>query len=109
MALDQLVKGCQLAMHNAVLLAAENKQLRDENSRQKRKRAQKKKFIATRGVLTMQEGLDRSKPASRPTTRGIRVVGDQVTSGIIRTIRKCGICRSEAHTARTCAQRLAIN
>ena len=52
-ALNQLVKGCQLAMHSAVLLAEENRQLRSENKRQKRKRTKKRAFIAIGGVLTM--------------------------------------------------------
>ena len=37
-ALNQLVKGCQLAMHNAVLLTNENNNLRAANQKQKRKR-----------------------------------------------------------------------
>jgi hypothetical protein len=37
-ALNQLVKGCQLAMNSAVLLAEENRQLRGENERQKKMR-----------------------------------------------------------------------
>jgi hypothetical protein len=41
-ALDQLVKGCQLAMNSAVLLAEENRQLRGENERQKKKRAKRR-------------------------------------------------------------------
>jgi hypothetical protein len=59
--LDQLVKGCQLAINSAVLLAKENRQLQGENKRQKKKRAKRRAFIATRGVLTIQEGLDRSQ------------------------------------------------
>ena len=52
-ALDQLVKGCQLAINSAVLLAKENRQLQRENTRQKKKRAKKKAYIATGGVLTL--------------------------------------------------------
>ena len=37
-ALDQLVKGCQMAMHSAVLLAHENERLQSENKYQKKKR-----------------------------------------------------------------------
>jgi hypothetical protein len=59
-ALNQLVKGCQLAMHNVVLLAEENKQLRAANERQKKKRAKRREYIATGGVLTVREGLARS-------------------------------------------------
>jgi hypothetical protein len=46
-ALAQLVNGCQLAMNSAVLLAEENRQLRSENERQKKKRANRRAFIAT--------------------------------------------------------------
>jgi hypothetical protein len=56
--LNQLVKGCQLAIHSAVLLAEENKQLRSANERQKRKNALRGTFVATRGGLTVQGGLD---------------------------------------------------
>ena len=40
-------------MNSAVLLAEENRQLRGENKRQKKKRAKRRAFIATRGVLTI--------------------------------------------------------
>jgi hypothetical protein len=48
-----------MAMNNAVLLAEENRQLWHENERQKKKRAKKRTFIGTGGVLTMQEGIAR--------------------------------------------------
>ena len=49
-----------MAMHSAVLLAAENKKLRAANERQKKKRAVRRSHIATGGVLTVQEALNRS-------------------------------------------------
>lgn len=36
-ALDQLIKGCHMAMHSAVHLAEENRALRDANTKQKQK------------------------------------------------------------------------
>jgi hypothetical protein len=45
-ALSRLVKSSEMAMHSAVLLATENSQLRMENQRQKRKKAQKRLYIA---------------------------------------------------------------
>jgi hypothetical protein len=48
---NQLVKGCQLAMNSVVLLIGENENLRTENQRQKRKRVQKRSFIAKGGIL----------------------------------------------------------
>jgi hypothetical protein len=46
-------------MHSAVILADENNKLRTENERQKKKRCVRGQYIATGGVLTIQEGLDR--------------------------------------------------
>src|SRR5436305_13455632 len=51
LALNQLVKGCQMAMNSVVLLAKENRQLRIENQRQKKKRAKNRSYIAIGGVL----------------------------------------------------------
>ena len=53
-----------MAINSAVLLAEENRQLRAENERQKKKRAKVKSYIATGGVLTVQEGLDLSQIAN---------------------------------------------
>jgi hypothetical protein len=98
-AIQQLVKGCQMAMHSAVLLADENKKLRAANERQKKKRAVRRSYIATGGVLTIQEGLNRS------VITDIEPLG-QFTSGVaerrIRAPRTCSMCKSLEHTARTC-------
>jgi hypothetical protein len=48
-----------MAINSTVLLAEENRQLYYKNKRQKKKRAKKRTFIATRGVLTNQEGIAR--------------------------------------------------
>jgi hypothetical protein len=53
-----------MAMNSAVLLAEENRQLQAENERQKKKRANRRSYIATGGVLTVQEGLDLSQIAN---------------------------------------------
>jgi hypothetical protein len=86
-------------MNNAVLLAEENRQLRHENKRQKRKRAKKKAFIATGGILTVQEGRDLSQTANIVPERG--VVSEEATVKP-RAPRTCSICKSLLHTARTC-------
>jgi len=95
-----------MAMHSAVLLADENKKLRAANERQKKKRAVRRSYIATGGVLTVQEGLDRSVTANTEPT-------DQSTGGVeerqIRAPRTCSICRSLEHTARTCPSRVDSN
>jgi hypothetical protein len=105
-ALNQLVKGCQLAMNSAVLLAEENRQLRRENERQKKKRAQKKTFIARGGVLTIQEGRDLSQNATIVPESG---VAHQEATVQTRAPRLCSLCRSSLHTARTCPTKQASN
>src|SRR3546814_10082764 len=50
-ALDQLVKGCEIAIHNAKILTSQNQHLLAENQRQKRKRAQKRSYIARGGEI----------------------------------------------------------
>ena len=45
-----------MAMNSAVLLAEENRQLHIENQRQKKKRAERRSYIATGGVLTFRKG-----------------------------------------------------
>ena len=105
-ALAQLVKGCQLAMNSAVLLAEENRQLRHENERQKKKRAKRRAFIATGGTLTIQEGLDRSQATNTVLESGA------VTEEVIvktRAPRMCSLCRSLLHTARTCPTKQVSN
>ena len=60
-ALNKLVKGCQMAMYNAVLLASENTDLRAANQKQKQKRETPRAYIANGGILTAQEGLRRAE------------------------------------------------
>jgi hypothetical protein len=64
-------------MNSAVLLAEENRQLRHENKRQKQKRAKKRAFIVTGGVLTVQEGLDRSQDTN------IQLVATSLSVGLL--------------------------
>jgi hypothetical protein len=105
-ALNQLVKGCQMAMHSAVLLSEENLHLRSENERQKKKRVKRKSYVATGGVLTVQEGVNRSQLVDVGLTEE---VADQPTEQRIRAPNKCSMCKSLEHTARTCPIRVNCN
>lgn len=92
-----------MAMHSAVLLADENKKLRAANERQKKKRAVRRSYIATGGILTVQEGLDRSVAINiEPTAQSTGGAREQR----IRAPRTCSICGSLEHTARTCLDRV---
>ena len=93
-------------MHSAVLLAEENRQLRAENERQKKKRAKKRSYIATGGVLTVQEGLDLSQIADEGLQG--RVASPEVTVKT-RAPRTCSMCKSLSHTARTCPTKQVSN
>ena len=53
--LNQLVKGCQLAMHNTILLAKENKELHNENKKKKQKHTQSRRQIPAEAGLSVQE------------------------------------------------------
>jgi len=47
-----------MAIHNAIIFAAENRQLRAANARVQKKRAKKTVFVSRGGVLTGQEVLE---------------------------------------------------
>ena len=101
-ALNQLVKGCQMAMHNAVLLASQNERLYAENQRQKRKKAQRRSYIAKGGVLTSTEALglvEKDDSSQNSGTANIQQEAQQ------RAPLKCSLCSSLEHNARTCPER----
>jgi hypothetical protein len=55
-ALNQLLKGCEMAMNSAVLLAKENQDLRAANEKQRQKRKRSNRQIACTEGLSIQEG-----------------------------------------------------
>jgi hypothetical protein len=89
-------------MHTDTILAEENRQLRAENQRQKRKRAVKRSFIQSGAVLTVQEGIELVERAEN------ELVSREVESHIqpqLRAPGRCSICGSTVHNARTCSAR----
>ena len=71
-----------MAMHSAVLLTDEIKKLRAANERQKKKRAVRRSYIATGGVLTVQEGLNRTATVDTEVT-------GQFTGGAVEPTNPC--------------------
>jgi hypothetical protein len=59
-----------MAILSAILLASENEKLYIENQRQKRKRAQRRTYIAKGGVLSGAEGLSRAQAAQKTAVEG---------------------------------------
>ena len=104
-AISQLVKGCQLAMHSAVLLASQNDKLYIENQHQKRKRGQKRSYLKRGGILSGAEG--QSLIDYRDSNR-TEVVEDVLRGVRQRAPPKCSLCSSLEHNARTCLERQRI-
>ena len=95
-----------MAMYSTVLLAEENRQLQAKNKRQKKKRAKQRSYIATGGVLTVQEGLDLSRIANEGLQSGVATQEATLKTCAPRT---CSLCRSLSHTARTCPTKQVSN
>ena len=103
-ALKRVVKGCQMAMHNAALLASEIKDLQAMSARQKRKRETPRSYIASGGVLTAEEGQDRVKRAQVADKAVLSGVAAQASG---RAPPRCSMCSSLEHNARVCPTRVA--
>jgi len=57
-ALNQLVKGCEMAMNSAIILTKENRDLRAAHEKQARKKKRSKRRITHTGGLSIQEGIE---------------------------------------------------
>jgi len=101
-----------MSMNSAILLKEEVRQLHAANAKQVKKRAQKRRYLASGGNLTIQEGqelleqrLQPVQPVIEATEPVIGVVGGVGADESIvrpRAPRTCSLCRSLSHTARTC-------
>ena len=100
--LSQLIKGCKMVILSTVLLISENKKLCIENQRQKRKRVQRRTYIARGGVLSGAEGASYAQAAQ---TRHKEAIVEAAAERPQRVVRKCSICKSIEHNTRTCPRR----
>ena len=91
-----------MAMSSAVLLASENEKLRMENRRQKKKKAQRRTYIARGGVLLGAEGASRAQDAQEVAQEG---AAEAAAERPQRAICKCSMCKSTKHNACTCFRR----
>jgi len=94
-----------MTMHNAILLASQNKKLFIENQRQKRKRAQRRSYIAREDVLTNDEAQSLIEIGNNDDTTTIEETTSEIRQ---RASSKCSVCSSLAHNARTCLERQSI-
>ncbi|EDN08103.1 conserved hypothetical protein [Histoplasma mississippiense (nom. inval.)] len=95
-AMNQLIKGCQMAMCSAAILAKENKELRAANEKQKRKRGKGRTYIAQEGVLRVEEGIDRVRSVNEQENEKVEVSDSQPRK---RAAPRCSICGTIGHTA----------
>ena len=100
-AIRQLVKGCQLAMNSATILAEENRKLRRVSERQQRRRDQRRQYIARRGALQAQQGQQLAAEAERVVAE---VEQAQATQGRQRAPPTCTKCHIQGHTRTSCRQ-----
>ena len=100
--MNQLVKGCQLAIHSAVILVNENQELRVANQKQWQKRLKIWLYIVTEGSLINAEDIYCMQMTKR--------VGEVILESLFTSVwtcasLKCNLCSLYEHTACTCSTR----
>jgi hypothetical protein len=88
-------------MHNATILASENERLVATNHQQIQKRAKQRSYVASGGILTVEEGARRAKIRNQGVNEDIEANSSE---GKKRAPNRCSMCKSYDHTARTCQQ-----
>jgi hypothetical protein len=110
-ALNQLIKGCQIAMQNGILLEQENQELRAANAVQKQKRARTKRHIAYQAGVSVQEAQELIRSTEPPfnPVEPVPKGGVQTVQTTIAPPKKrayaCSICGVVGHKANQCNQR----
>ncbi|EKG09025.1 hypothetical protein MPH_14000, partial [Macrophomina phaseolina MS6] len=98
-AVNQLIRGCQMAMHLAVVLAKENSELRKESQRRKQKQQYRRRYIAQGGVLQAQQG---QFLVERMDNRDLKANQNEATNVQQRAPPTCSSCHVQGHTMRQC-------
>ena len=98
-AVNQLIKGCQLAMHSAVIVAKENIELRAANQRRQQKQQVRRTYIARGGALTAEDGQRLAREAE--------IVEQQVVQQDAQPRRQrapptCSKCHVQGHKRTQC-------
>jgi hypothetical protein len=101
LAISQLVKGCQLAMHSATILAEENSKLRALNHRRRRRKDKRRQYIARGGALQAEEGRTLAAAADIGGGEGDQIEAHQPRQRAPPTCTKCHI---QGHRRNQCRQ-----
>jgi hypothetical protein len=94
-----------MAMQSAALLAAENRELRAVNEKQKRKRERRRTYIGQEDALTVKEGIDRVRRANEGVREAVKVGEISENQPRKRAAPQCSVCGTIGYTARICSQR----
>jgi hypothetical protein len=108
-AIDQIIKGCALAMNEKVLLADEVTKLRAANARVVKKRQKKKSYVGNKEVRSVAEVQQAQEQHTERVEEEIVTVEETTSTQLVRPLRMCSMCRSTEHTARTCNLRGNFN
>jgi hypothetical protein len=107
-ALDQLVKGCQLAIASATILAQENRDLRAENDKKKQKRSRSRRQIQSdEGFVVTEIQERREAPIEVPIAPAppqLRQPSPPLQPRT-RALPKCSWCGEIGHRITTCQNR----
>ena len=98
-AVNQLIKGCQISMHTAAMLAKDNSELRAVNQRRKQKEQHRRRYIGNGGALQAEqaqalvEGLEnREQEADQNWAAPVRQ----------RALPTCSNCHIQGHIRTRC-------
>ena len=98
-AIRQLAKSAQLAMQSATILIEENKKLRIENQRQQQKQHRQRQYIASGGVLQVQQAQQLAAEAERMVMEASQ---SQAGERRQRAPPTCTKCHTQGHTRTQC-------
>jgi hypothetical protein len=107
-ALDQLIKGCELAMNSAIFLAHENSNLRAENEKKKQKRQRTNRWIENSGGISVKEALQALQTPPVVIEPTIPPPGEAPNPPLQqqnRALPKCSDCGTKGHKRNTCPNR----
>ena len=110
-AVDQIIKGAYLSMHNAAILAQENADLRRTNEKKRQKRTRSHRQIALEEGLSIGEGLQLAQQPEQPVEEKQVVsheAGESATQADLprqRAPPRCSGCWEAGHRINRCNKR----
>ncbi|RFU34431.1 hypothetical protein B7463_g1956, partial [Scytalidium lignicola] len=104
-AFSQLIKGCEMAMHNAIFLAKEVEELRAANESIQKKLKKSRKRVVPEGNSTTQKaptGVEASTEVQEVVEPGNVTLPSQASQAPTRRPPKCSGCGSTEHKINKC-------